>query len=148
MNNGHRRIERRRRLGDVRPVGGRTRERPRRVGEHEWRGDDKVHAAGGRQDDGSQAALHNESVSQGGPDSGAVRERWGVENGLDRTLGAPFGEDGSAVRVGHAAENMSTIRRLALNPMKGEKSLKSGGGEAEANRLGFKCLRAIFRLAQ
>ena len=43
VNKGHGRVERRRRLGDVRPVRGRTRERPRRVGEHERRGDDRVH---------------------------------------------------------------------------------------------------------
>ena len=49
---------------------------------------------------------------------GAVRERWGVENGIPRT-GAPFGEDGSVIRIGHAAENMSTLRRLALNLVKG-----------------------------
>ena len=62
VNKGHGRVERRRRLGDLSPVGGRTRERPGRVGEHERRGDDRVHAMGGRQDFGSQAALHNESA--------------------------------------------------------------------------------------
>ena len=60
VNKGHGRVERRRRLGDVRPVRGRTRERPRRVGEHEQRSDDRVYQVGGRQDDGSQAVLHNE----------------------------------------------------------------------------------------
>ena len=70
VNKGRGRVERRRRLGDVHPVGGRTRERPRRVGEHERRCDDRVHAAGGRLDDGSQAALHIESARSGGPDSG------------------------------------------------------------------------------
>ena len=43
VNKGHGRVERRR-SGDLRPVRGRTRERPRRVGE--------------RRDDGSQAILH------------------------------------------------------------------------------------------
>ena len=63
--------------------------------------------------------------------------------------GAPFGEDGSAIRVGQAAENMSTLRRLALNPVKGEKSLKIGvaAKRKRAGRdLGY--LRAILRLAQ
>ena len=69
VNKGHGRVERRR-LGDLRPVGGRTRERPRRVGEHERRGDDRIHAAGGLQDDGSQTALHNESACSCGPDPG------------------------------------------------------------------------------
>ena len=35
-------------------------------------------------------------------------------------------EDWSAIRGGHAAENMSTLRRLAQNSEKGEKSLKIG----------------------
>ena len=67
----------------------------------------------------------------------AVRERWGVENCLHRT-GAPFGEDGSVIRIGRAAENMSTLRPLALNLVKGEKSLKNRrGGEAQASGLGL-----------
>ena len=48
----------------------RTHERPRRVGEHEQRGDDRIHAVGGRQDFGSQAVLHIESAGSGGSDSG------------------------------------------------------------------------------
>ena len=53
VNKGHRRVVRRR-SGDIRPVRSRTRERPRRAGEHEQRGDDRVHTAGGRRDTGSQ----------------------------------------------------------------------------------------------
>ena len=66
-----------------------------------------------------------------------------------RTLDAPFGEDGSMTRVGHAAENMSTLRRLALNLVKGEKSLKIGVA-AKRKRAGWDLerLRAILRLAQ
>ena len=80
---------------------------------------------------------------------GAVREHWGVENGLHWTLGAPFGEDGSMIRIGQAAENMSTLRRLALNLVKGEKSLKIGVA-AKRKRAGWdlEYLRTILRLAQ
>ena len=48
-----------------------------------------------------------------------------------------------------AAEKMSTIRRLALNPAKGEKSLKIGVA-AKRKREGWdlEYLRAILRLAQ
>ena len=53
VNKGHGRVERRRRSDDIRPVGGRTRERPRGAGEHERRSDDRIHATGGRQYDGS-----------------------------------------------------------------------------------------------
>ena len=41
---------------------GRTRERPRRVGEHEQRCDDGVHAVDKLQAVGSQTALYNESA--------------------------------------------------------------------------------------
>ena len=48
-----------------------------------------------------------------------------------------------------AAEKMSTLRRLALNPAKGEKSLKIWVA-AKRKRAGcdFEYPRAIFRLAQ
>ena len=50
--------------------------------------------------------------------------------------------------VGHAAENMSTLRRPALNLVKGEKSLKIGGA-AKRKRAGWdlEYLRAILRIA-
>ena len=53
------------------------------------------------------------------------------------------------IRVGYAAENMSTLRRLALNLVKGKKSLKIGV-EAKRKRAGWDLdyLRAILRLAQ
>ena len=37
-----------------------------------------------------------------------------------------FREDASRIRVGNAAENMSTLRRLALNLLRREKSEKRG----------------------
>ena len=39
--------------------------------------------------------------------------------------------------VGRAAENMSTLRRLALNLVKGEKSLKIGGAASGRERAGI-----------
>ena len=53
------------------------------------------------------------------------------------------------IRIGHAAENMSTLLRLALNSVKGEKSLKIGVA-AKRKRAGWdlEYLRAILRLAQ
>lgn len=58
--------------------------------------------------------------------SRAVREHWHVENKLHWSLDVTFREDDSRVRVGHAAENLSTIRRIALNLLKQEKTLKGG----------------------
>jgi len=45
----------------------------------------------------------------------AVRGHWGIENRLHWCLDVCFREDGSRVRKGHAAENLSRLRRLALN---------------------------------
>jgi predicted transposase YbfD/YdcC len=56
----------------------------------------------------------------------AVRGHWAVENSLHWTLDVTFNEDQCRVRTGHAAENFSTLRRMALNILKRETSLKSG----------------------
>jgi predicted transposase YbfD/YdcC len=45
----------------------------------------------------------------------AVREHWGVENGLHWVLDMVFDEDRNRTRKGDGAENLSTIRRIALN---------------------------------
>jgi len=45
----------------------------------------------------------------------AVRQHWFVENQLHWVLDVTFGEDGSRIRRGDAAENMAVLRRLALN---------------------------------
>ena len=39
-----------------------------------------------------------------------------MENGLNRTLDVSFGDDGSVVRVGHVAENVSTLAKLLTLP--------------------------------
>jgi predicted transposase YbfD/YdcC len=60
------------------------------------------------------------------PFAQAVRGHWAVENSLHWTLDVTFNEDQCRVRTGHAAENFSTLRRMALNILKRETSLKSG----------------------
>lgn len=50
----------------------------------------------------------------------AVRHHWQIENGLHWSLDVSFAEDKSRVRKGHAAENLSRIRRIALNLLKAE----------------------------
>ncbi|MFW2572569.1 hypothetical protein ACN4Z3_17275, partial [Legionella sp. 29fVS95] len=48
------------------------------------------------------------------------------------TLDVSFKEDLNRVRIGHAAENLATIRRIALNLLKpGQRRLKSSGSRAE-----------------
>ena len=47
-----------------------------------------------------------------------IRGHWGIENKLHWVLDVNFNEDGSRLRKGHADQNMSTIRRIALNLIK------------------------------
>jgi len=54
--------------------------------------------------------------------AGVVRGHWGVENPLHWTLDVTFNEDQSRVRKGHAAENLSRLRRIALNMLQRETS--------------------------
>lgn len=56
----------------------------------------------------------------------AVRGHWGIENSLHWVLDVQCGEDRSRVRVGHAAENLALLRRLALNLLKRERTKKRG----------------------
>lgn len=50
----------------------------------------------------------------------AVRSHWGIENQLHWVLDVVFGEDQSRARTGHAAENLATLRRWALNLLKAD----------------------------
>lgn len=56
----------------------------------------------------------------------AVREHWGVENKVHWVMDVCFREDQSRARTGYAAENLATLRRLALNMLKREKTKKRG----------------------
>ena len=56
----------------------------------------------------------------------AARGHWGVENNLHWSLDVSFREDSSRIRIGHAAENLGTIRRIALNLLQKEKTRKTG----------------------
>lgn len=56
----------------------------------------------------------------------AVRGHWGVENSLHWCLDVQLGEDQSRARTGHAPENLATLRRLALNLLKRDRTKKRG----------------------
>ncbi len=56
----------------------------------------------------------------------AVRSHWGVENKVHWLLDVCFHEDQSRARAGYSAENLATLRRLALNMLKREKTKKRG----------------------
>ena len=55
-----------------------------------------------------------------------VREHWGIENDLHWCLDMTFQEDRCRVRKDHAPENFATLRHMATNLLKREKSLKAG----------------------
>ena len=56
----------------------------------------------------------------------AVRSHWGVENKVHWVMDVCFHEDQSRARAGYAAENLATLRRLALNLLKKETTRKRG----------------------
>jgi len=48
----------------------------------------------------------------------SARAHWGIENKLHWVLDVSFGEDANRTRKGHGAENLSTLRRLAVGLMR------------------------------
>jgi predicted transposase YbfD/YdcC len=56
----------------------------------------------------------------------AVRGHWGIENQLHWQLDVSFREDESRVRTGHAAANLSVIRRFTLGLLKRETECRRG----------------------
>ncbi|MCC5599785.1 ISAs1 family transposase [Nostoc sp. CHAB 5714] len=54
----------------------------------------------------------------------AIRLHWGIENSLHWTLDITFNEDACRVRTGHAPQNLSLLRRIALNALNLEQSFK------------------------
>ncbi len=56
----------------------------------------------------------------------AIRAHWCIESQLHWSLDVTFREDYSRVRIDHAAENLSLLRRIALNLLKQEKTAKVG----------------------
>jgi predicted transposase YbfD/YdcC len=56
----------------------------------------------------------------------AVRDHWQIETSCHWVLDMAFREDESRARKGFAAENLASIRKIALNLFKNEKSTKIG----------------------
>jgi predicted transposase YbfD/YdcC len=55
----------------------------------------------------------------------AVRKHWFVENKLHWILDVIFKEDYCRVRTGNGAENLNTIRKIALNTIKRDNTVKN-----------------------
>ncbi len=67
-----------------------------------------------------------------------VRGHWGIENQLHWVLDIAFREDDCRVRKGYGAQNLATLRHIAINLLKQEqtapigpksKRLRAGGDE-------------------
>lgn len=54
----------------------------------------------------------------------AIRQHWGIENGLHWTLDVTFSEDACRIRTGHAPQNLAVLRRIALNALNRESTLR------------------------
>jgi predicted transposase YbfD/YdcC len=54
----------------------------------------------------------------------AVRNHWGIENGLHWVLDTVFREDESRIRKDNSPQNMAVVRHIALNLLKAEKTIK------------------------
>lgn len=55
-----------------------------------------------------------------------VRAHWEVENGLHWSLDVSFREDESRVRIKHAGKNLAIVRKIALNAIRKNTSMKGG----------------------
>ena len=55
-----------------------------------------------------------------------VRAHWCVETKLHWVLDVSFKEDANRTRTDNAAENLSIVRRVALNLLKDESTMKVG----------------------
>src|SRR5205807_10376868 len=61
-----------------------------------------------------------------------VRGHWAIENGLHWCLDVGMREDECRLRVDHAAENFSRLRRIALNKLKRWEIRKKNGKVMQA----------------
>jgi predicted transposase YbfD/YdcC len=55
-----------------------------------------------------------------------IRSHWSIENSLHWVLDIAFREDDSRIRKDHGPENVATLRHIALNLLKQDRSIKVG----------------------
>ena len=77
-----------------------------------------------------------------------VRAHWGIENKLHWRLDVVFNEDKACIRNEDAVQNLSMVRRLALNILQKAKTENSGiKTMMENNRESFEHLLSCFERA-
>ena len=75
----------------------------------------------------------------------ALRDHWGIENGLHWQLDVTFAEDGNRVTKRSAAENLALLRRLTLTLLKAHPSKLSMAKKRYAASLDAQFLEEILR---
>jgi predicted transposase YbfD/YdcC len=58
--------------------------------------------------------------------AGAVRQHWGIENGLHWVLDVAFNEDRMRQRDRHGIENLALLNRLAVSLLRQDRTVKAG----------------------
>jgi len=101
------------------------------AGKHEWAGINTICMAIRQREvhgkTSSEKAYFISSLQNNAPTiAKAIRDHWGIENGLHWCLDISFREDHCRVRKDHAPENLGILRHMATNLLKREKSLKGG----------------------
>jgi len=76
-----------------------------------------------------------------------IRKHWAIENSLHWVLDVTFNEDNCRVRSGNGAENLSIMRRVALNTIKNDKTAKASL-KNKRKRAGWDDNYALIILAQ
>ena len=100
-------------------------------GKHEWAGIKTICRVTRQRDVNGNTSIESSyyisSLYNHAPTiANAVREHWGIENGLHYCLDVSFREDHCRVRKDHAPENFAILRHMAMNLLKREKTLKGG----------------------
>ena len=88
-----------------------------------------VHVRGVRHlADGTRSEENRYWLTSLAPDAeqllGLARGHWGIENQCHWVMDVVYGEDASRARMGHAAQNLSLLRRLGHNLLRHDKTVK------------------------